>query len=296
MAKDAVEIDSEKEMVKLSSLQSMQSNKFGTLEKEKLEKFLNQNAGEGTTEVRPGYNSYLVEFKDTERIYRVENDGTVKGPIFNEKRLTLGQEGPRNTEKYGWRVKNYNVEYSCVNSSSKVSNVWRLFYQDEKFTYLITDEFTEYRSIQGQYKGKYIDGTQMSIVGQKLNEKVNSVFTNENTKANDNVLATIWLTDTENEKWAQYKNEDAIFCIGSPTIELFAASYNNNTNDTHKNFEKYKITTSLNKSNLIGYDVSVNAKELGYLLQEDSYGIYAKEGNSLYLASPSNLARMLRSK
>ncbi len=61
------------------------------------------------------------------------------GEIFDENELTIEVEKVQNTGKYGWKLKNYNVQYDCVTGAG-TSNVWRLFYQDEKYTYLITDE------------------------------------------------------------------------------------------------------------------------------------------------------------
>lgn len=296
-AKDATEIGSEKEIVELSSIQSMELDYSGVVEKSNLEKFLNQNAGEGATKVRSGYNSYLVKFQESGRVYRVENNGIVKGPVFNENELTLGVEKPKNTDKYGYLVKNYKVPYQ-IRTTNTTSTNWRLFYQDEKYTYLITDELVGNYEARNSYLNddKYSDGTQISIVGQKLSEKINSLFTDERTKAQHSIRATVWLTDTENGEWTQYINDDAVFCIGSPTIELFMASYNNNTNDTHEDFKKYKINCSLGT---IGYNFSINLGDIRaeYLCMSDSYGIYNTDHLWWYLSSPANYegARMLGS-
>jgi len=41
----------------------------------------------------------------------------------------------KNTDKYGWKVNGYNVT-----TDEFTTGVWRLFYQDNNYTYLITDE------------------------------------------------------------------------------------------------------------------------------------------------------------
>ena len=136
------------------------------------------------------------------------------GETFDENELTIGVEKATNTDKYGWKVKNYNVQYDCVTGTGK-SNVWRLFYQDEKYTYLITDELVGSYKPSDYYKNedeedqeKYKDGTKMSIVGQKLNGKVSTLFTDETKKSQDNIRATVWFTDTTNDLWTKYKDEN----------------------------------------------------------------------------------------
>ena len=58
-------------------------------------------------------------------------------PNFDENTFTLeaNETDAQNTDKYGWKVPEYTVQ-----TSEMSTNVWRLFYQDSNYTYLITDE------------------------------------------------------------------------------------------------------------------------------------------------------------
>lgn len=121
-------------------------------------------------------------------------------PSFDPEILTIGDA--INTGKYGWKVTNYNVT-----TDEFTTGVWRLFYQDSNYAYLITDECV------GSYtpSAQYSDYTEVGIVGQKLNPKVSSLFTNTDWS---NVKATAWLTDTSaTSPWNSYKNDDAVFAI-----------------------------------------------------------------------------------
>ena len=71
----------------------------------------------------------------------------------------------------------------------------------------------------------YPNGASVSTVGQKLNPKISSLLCTEKNE-NANIKFIAWMTDSE--VWKAYKDEkgDAVFAIGSPTVELFAASYN----------------------------------------------------------------------
>ena len=79
-------------------------------------------------------------------------------------------------------------------------------------------------------------------------------------------------------KIKDYKDEkgDAVFAIGSPTAELFKASYNN--------------TGKTNTINLdLGTDGYIENTESKWLKAEDNKGIYNKDDSSnWWLASPYN--------
>lgn len=186
-----------------------------------------------------------------------------------------------NIEKYGYIVPEYTVK-----TSEMSTNVWKLFYQDNNYTYLITDE------VVGEYKPsdyyttieneadelKYQTGADVSIIGQKLNPKLleaGTFFVEGNTSIS--MRATAWLTDTsETSMWNEYKNPDAVFAIGSPTIELYVASFN-------------ATAVSLNSASQItleldayGYDPDASS---GQLKTSYNYGIY-NNNSSWWLASP----------
>lgn len=140
------------------------------------------------------------------------------GPSFDEDTFTLGTNpsDAQNTDKYGWKVTEYTVK-----TLEMSTNVWRLFYQDSNYTYLITDECVGsykpsdyYTTMKNGETLKYQTGADVSTVGQKLSPKISSLFTSNNT--NTNIRTTAWLTDTlDTGMWSSYKNTDAVFAIGS---------------------------------------------------------------------------------
>lgn len=196
------------------------------------------------------------------------NGVTTTTSTFDANTLTIGDA--INFDKYGWKVSNYNVQ-----TDDMKTNVWRLFYQDDNYTYLITDECLGIYKPSDYYTGAYNNGADVSKIGQKLNPML---LKNENffisSNMSENLLATAWLTDTN--KWAKFANSDAVFAIGSPTIELFVKSFN--------------ATASKNKANQIilgvgtsGYTESENQLETSY-----NMGIYNEETSSFWLSSPEN--------
>ena len=189
---------------------------------------------------------------------------------FDASGLTIGTA--INADKYGQKVTNYTVQ-----TSEMSTNVWRLFYQDNNYTYLITDEcIGSYKP--SDYYSSYTDGSMVSTIGQKLNPMLlesGTFFVESNT--NTAILTTAWLTDTTN--WSNYaNNEDAIFAIGSPTVELYAASFN--------------ATASMNEATAITLQVGTygyrsNTTSEQQLQTSYNHGIYNK-GNSWWIASPGN--------
>ena len=128
------------------------------------------------------------------------------------------------------------------------------------------------------YYGEYTSGADVSTIGQKLNPmllKAGTFFTSDN--KNKNILATAWLTDSN--EWDEFKNSDAVFAIGSPTVELYVKSFN--------------ATASTNGANEITLDVGTygytEATVNGQLKTTYNNGIYNKsELSKCWLASPNN--------
>lgn len=124
-------------------------------------------------------------------------------PSFNPETLTIGTA--TNTDKYGWKVTNYNVEETETGG-------WRLFFQDSNYTYLISDNCVGSYILSSDYYSSYTNGSFVSTVGQKLNPMLlnaGTFFVEGNTSTN--IRATAWLTDPE--VWKDYKNDDAVFAI-----------------------------------------------------------------------------------
>ena len=222
-----------------------------------------QNAKNRTEAAQAEEENRLNEYNNIINNY-VSGGTTEETPTFDEDTLTIGEA--TNVDKYGWKVPNYTVE---------ATNAWRLFYQDSNYTYLITDECVG-SYMPSDYYGEYTSGADVSTIGQKLNPmllKAGTFFTSDN--KNKNILATAWLTDSN--EWDEFKNSDAVFAIGSPTVELYVKSFN--------------ATASTNGANEITLDVGTygytEATVNGQLKTTYNNGIYNKsESSKWWLASP----------
>ena len=200
----------------------------------------------------------------------VQENGTVvekqgdNPTTFNPETLTIGEA--TNTDKYGQKVTNY-----TVTTDEFTSGIWRLFYQDTNYTYLITDECVGDNYLPGDKDHEYLNGTFVSKIGQKLNPMISFLFTETN--STPSIAATAWFTDPN--VWSHYTNEDAVFAIASPTLELFVASYNNTGKSN-------RLTLEIGSE---GYNIP-NVSS-GFFKTEENYGIYASVGKSYWLASPN---------
>ena len=190
--------------------------------------------------------------------------GSTETVSFDASTLTIG--AALNAEKYGWKVSGY-----TVTTTEFTTGVWRLFYQDSEYTYLITDELVGSYN-PSNYYSSYANGSKVSQVGQRLNSTISTLFTTNN--QNENIKATAWLTDTE--KWKDYANGNAVFAIASPTVELFTASYNATGQGN---------TITLGKGNY-GYTHNTSGD---WFSASANHGIYNKGVSSYWwLASPCN--------
>lgn len=151
-------------------------------------------------------NKYYSELTDTSIKTKQGNEillsdlYTKTTSSFDSETLIIGDA--INTDKYGWKVTNY-----TVTTDEFTTGVWRLFYQDNDYAYLIVDECV------GSYQPSsyYFNYTEVGMVGQKLNPIVSSLFTNTDW---GNVKTIAWLTDTSaTSPWNLYKNNDAVFAI-----------------------------------------------------------------------------------
>ncbi len=273
-AKTETEIEDIIERAKIDILGTQAENESGDITKEQFVKILNDYFdGVPTVQALPEdlstltlitkaqYGSHAIKISNIYNCTFGKGDTT---PTFDT--LTIGEA--INTDKYGWKVPEY-----TVTTEKFTTGVWRLFYQDSSYTYLITDECVgSYKP--SAYYSSYTSGTDVSKVGQKLNPMISSLFTSANTSTN--IRATAWLTDTSNKgMWSNYKNGDAVFAIGSPTAELFAASYNNRIN---------KSITFVLSSEQYGYKFQMGS---GCLSVGDNHGIYNKSTlSNCWIASP----------
>ena len=77
-AKKQAQIDEEKEIVGASAVQSAGANRYGNIEKEELEIYLDKNAGEGKTVVLTDGDDLVVKFIESERYYKVDTEGDIE--------------------------------------------------------------------------------------------------------------------------------------------------------------------------------------------------------------------------
>lgn len=289
-AKEQTEIADTIERARVDILGAQAENKSGNITKKQFVEILNDYFNNvPTAEELPEDLTTLTLTSKTEygshdiKVSDIWN-GTFAGeipvsPDFDENEFTLGTDASdaQNKDKYGWRVPKYTVQ-----ASEMSTNVWRLFYQDSNYTYLITDEYVGsykpsdyYTTMKNGDELKYQTGADVSTVGQKLSSKISTLFTSSN--KNTNIRTTAWLTDiSDTGMWSSYKNTDAVFAIGSPTAELFAASYNNRSNKT----------TNIIELDLGTYGYTQNTSN-GWLSVSDNHGIYNKSTSSYWwLASP----------
>ena len=80
-AKEQAEIDGEKEIIEISTIQAMGKNKYGDVTQKELEEKLNSNSGNAKTEVIDNGDTLVVKFVDSGRYYEVDNDGNVLEPV-----------------------------------------------------------------------------------------------------------------------------------------------------------------------------------------------------------------------
>lgn len=79
--KEANEIDEEKEILNISSVQAIDRDVYGNITEKYLQDELNHNAGENKTIVYDEEDKFVVEFIDSKRYYNLDKDGNVEGPI-----------------------------------------------------------------------------------------------------------------------------------------------------------------------------------------------------------------------
>lgn len=202
-------------------------------------------------------------------------------PEFDQNKIEIGEA--INEGNYGSLVKNY-----TATTEKYTLGKWRLFFQDENYTYLITDglvgnAYSEYY-LETEYQKKpekYKNGLSVSTIGQRLNPMLlnaenGGFFTEDN--ENSNLLALAWLTDTD--EWKDYAKDDALYAIGSPTIELFAKSYNA-TSKLKNRGRQIDLTLGT-----YGYK---DITDTGWLDSSYNNGIYKTDNESFWwLASPDD--------
>ena len=110
--------------------------------------------------------------------------------------------------------------YTEMGNTTVDNTIWRLFYADNNYAYLIADNigYATYSSLPGY------GNSSISLLAQNLNPKFTSWSLQTNGELNNNIKGVAALMDTEN--WKNYKTSDAEWAVGAPTLEMFIASYN----------------------------------------------------------------------
>ena len=80
-AKESAEIDSEKEIVDISVVQTMGKDKFGNITQSGLQNALDINAGGEKAKASPNGENFVVQFIESNRFYEVDANGEITGPI-----------------------------------------------------------------------------------------------------------------------------------------------------------------------------------------------------------------------
>lgn len=147
--------------------------------------------------------------------------------------VTVAEQGSAATiarNRYGKVVTNYTM----------MSKTWEIFYANTNNIYLITRECVEdpiYRKktlIDTVSAGTYSEGSSMLSNKNRFPaaEEWLYVWNKSNCTSNyPNMQATLFMLDSQNVWNNAYRNATyADYAIGSPTAELFTASYNGNIN------------------------------------------------------------------
>ena len=197
---------------------------------------------------------------------------------------------PLNVGNYGDIVTNY---------SSKEGLIWRLFYEDANNIYLISEttdgDYPDSKNLLNEFQNKsqYTSGADVSEQGKVLlpllggavrsnvgsieigtNSSGTNLLTAENTARS--IKGVAYLCDTSDEgPWKDYKAGIASWAMGTPTIELYAASFN----ATHQSGEQILLGIEN-----YGYTQNINDIQLK---KSDNGGIYCLTGaGSWWLAGP----------
>lgn len=208
--------------------------------------------------------------KNTIKVGEIWSEELSNEELFNADELTIGTDA-KNTDKYGWKVKKYTVK-----TEEYTTGVWRLFYQDSKYAYLIANESVGNYTINEDYYDTYKNASMISKIGKKLNPTIKSVLTESNESKGAKSIA--WLTDPT--VWASYCNEDAVFALACPTIDLLVASYNSRSDKTD--------TVRLSECTVYGIQL-LNSNGFAANLSDSNHGIYCN-GQDWYLATSAALA------
>ena len=183
---------------------------------------------------------------------------------------------------------NYGDKVDYV-SKGDSSLIWRIFYDDEDYVYLISSKSDGSNTVEScqlnQYPGSTktyngsedIKNTDTDGFLQSLNSQWFAAL-NGTPSTIGNAKAVAYLMDQD--VWDEYKDEagNASYAIGGPTLELFMNSYNKSEEITNE----IKITDCTST----GYSENTSSN---WLLETYNNGIYNNgTGSYWWLASPNS--------
>ena len=179
---------------------------------------------------------------------------------------------------------NYGDKVDYV-SKGDSSLIWRIFYDDEDYVYLISSKSDGSNTVDSCQLDLY-PGSSKTYTGsenitdvflQSLNSQWHEELGNTPSTRN-NAKAIAYLMDQD--VWNEYKDEEgnATYAIGGPTLELFMNSYNKSEETTNE----IEITDCTST----GYSENTSGD---WLLETFNNGIYNNgTGSYWWLASPSS--------
>ena len=202
-----------------------------------------------------------------------------------EELYTNGTTGGEVTEV---TAANYGDKVNYV-SKGDSSLIWRIFYDDENYVYLIssksngsnTVEFCELYHYPGSTKTYSGSADITDSFLQSLNSQWFDIV-KDAPSTNANAKAIAYLMDQD--VWDEYKDSEgnATYAIGGPTLELFKNSYNK-SEETKNEIEITNCTST-------GYSENTSSN---WLLETYNNGIYNNgTGSYWWLASPNSSYRI----
>jgi hypothetical protein len=118
-----------------------------------------------------------------------------------------------------------------VNYTANGISDWKIFYSDDENIYLISSDYMPNTCVSESYFGKTsvynifwkIDNTDLN------NLTIDDIDNNTLSKVliDTNYLSKYVISLLKTETWNNFANNTAEFAIGSPTVEMFIASWNN---------------------------------------------------------------------
>jgi len=179
------------------------------------------------------------------------------------------------------------------------TDVWRLFYADTNYAYLISDR-------RGDWNLFYIDGfssiKSVSDFAKNFNPQYHNWTLQTNSSLNKNLKGVEAIMTPSN--WTNYKNGYANWAVGAPTLEMFVASYNATHTTAMHNIDSdviaQQIACKVENTSSTGYKVGI--LNMSGTTDNTSYGntvfdlgnssnldkaIYCPSSGYWWLASPS---------